>query len=84
MDGRECYISAYCDHRVTLALFSELIRLLLPTLGNPTTPTVTLCAALGLYALRRRRREGAVDDERFVRWVDEVDRNGRVGVECRR
>jgi hypothetical protein len=32
----------------TLARLSVLIRLLLPTLGKPTTPTVTLCAALGL------------------------------------
>jgi hypothetical protein len=44
-----------------------LIRLLLPTFGKPTTPTVTLCAALGLYALRRRSNAGAVPEARFVR-----------------
>jgi len=32
----------------TLDRFRELIKLLLPTFGNPTTPTVTLCAAFGL------------------------------------
>jgi len=53
--------------RRTLARLSVLIRLLLPTFGKPTTPTVTLCAALGLYALRRRSNAGAVPDARFVR-----------------
>lgn len=49
----------------------------------PTTPTVMLCAA-GLYALSRRRRDGAVDDVRCVRWAEDAERNGRVGVVCRR
>jgi len=62
-----------------------LIRLLFPTFGYPTTPTVTL-RAVGLYALSRFRSAGAVAEEMFVRWCwdDEVERNGRVGVECRR
>ena len=50
-----------------MARLSVLIRLLLPTLGKPTTPTVTLCDALGLYALRRRSSAGAVPEARFVR-----------------
>jgi uncharacterized protein (TIGR03382 family) len=74
---------ACCLYLSTLALFNELIRLLFPTLGYPTTPTVMLCA-LGLYALRRRRREGAVEDERCARWVEDAERKGRVGVVCRR
>jgi hypothetical protein len=46
--------------RRTLARLSALIRPLLPTLwlGKPTTPTVTLCAALGLYALRSQSNAG--------------------------
>ena len=32
----------------TLGRFRELIKLLLPTFENPTTPTVTFCATLGL------------------------------------
>jgi hypothetical protein len=47
-NGKNCYLA----RRRTLAHLSVLIRLLLPTLGKPTTPTVTLCDALGLYALR--------------------------------
>ena len=43
------------------------MRLLLPTLGYPTMPTVMLCA-VGLYALSRRRRAGAVEDDRLERW----------------
>ena len=44
-----------------------LIRLLLLTLGNPTMPMVTLCAVLGLYALRRQSNAGAVPNAMFVR-----------------
>ena len=56
------------EERLTLARLSVLIKLLLPTLGNPTTPTVILCAALGLYALSKRRSAGAVPvDDKFVR-----------------
>jgi len=42
--------------------------------------------ALGLYALRSLSREGAVDDEMFVRWCceDAEERKGKVGVEWRR
>lgn len=68
----------------TLALFKLLIKLLFPTFGNPTTPTVTLCAALGLYAFNNFSKLGAVLEERFVRWFWDALRKGRVGVECRR
>ena len=57
----------YLARRRTLARLNVLIRLLLPTFGKPTTPTVTFCDALGLYALRRRSNAGAVPDARFVR-----------------
>ncbi|PIL33019.1 hypothetical protein GSI_04468 [Ganoderma sinense ZZ0214-1] len=67
----------------TLERLSELMSELLPTLGYPTMPTVILCA-VGLYALSKRRRAGAVDEERLVRWWEEADLKGRVGVECRR
>ena len=63
-----------------MARLSVLIRLLLPTFGKPTTPTVMLCAALGLYALSRRRSAGAVPEERFVRWCEPAERKGSVGV----
>jgi hypothetical protein len=40
----------------------------LPTLGKPTMPTVMLCAALGLYALRRwNNAKASVPDAKFVR-----------------
>ncbi len=67
----------------TLERLSELMRLLLPTFGYPTMPTVMLCAE-GLYALSRRRSAGAVEEERFVRWCEDADLKGRVGVVCRR
>ena len=57
----------YLARRRTLARLSALVRPLLPTLGKPTTPTVTFCDALGLYALKRRSNVGAVPDARFVR-----------------
>ena len=57
-----------------------MIKLLLPTFGYPTTPTVTLCAALGLYAFNNRTRAGAVFEERLERWLEDAERNGRVGV----
>ena len=50
----------------TFERFKELMRLLFPTLGYPTTPTVMLWA-LGLYALSSRSSAGAVDEERFER-----------------
>ena len=68
----------------TLTRLSVLIRLLLPTFGKPTTPTVTFCDALGLYALRRRSNAGAVPDARFVRWCEPAERNGGIGVVWRR
>ena len=64
----------------TLDRFSELIRLLLPTFGNQTTPTITLCAALGLQAFKSRSSAGAVAHDRFDRWLDADERNGSVGV----
>ena len=77
----------HCDLRVRWSLtfdrLSELMRLLLPTLGYPTMPTVMLCE-LGLYALSSRRSAGAVEDERFDRWWLPADLNGSVGVVCRR
>lgn len=51
----------------TLDLLSELIRLLFPTFGNPTTPMVMLCAALGLYAFRRRMSAGTVGEDKLER-----------------
>ena len=67
----------------TLERLSELMSELFPTLGYPTIPTVMLCA-VGLYAFRRRRSAGAVEEERLVRWWEEADLKGRVGVEWRR
>lgn len=43
-----------------------------------------LCAALGLYALRRRINAKAVPEARFLRWCGPAERNGSVGVVWRR
>jgi hypothetical protein len=67
-----------------LARLSALIRLLLPTFGKPTTPTVTDVAALGRYALMSLRSAGAVGEERLVRAGPVGARKGRVGVVCLR
>lgn len=37
----------------------------------------------GLVRLSRRIRPGAVDEDRFVRWLWFADLSGSVGVECR-
>jgi hypothetical protein len=50
-----------------LGPFERVDQTALADVGEPTMPTVTLCAALGLYALRRRSNAGAVPDARFVR-----------------
>ena len=55
-NGKNYYY--YLARRRTLARLSVLIKLLLLTLGKPTTPTVTLCDAFGLYALRRSNGGG--------------------------
>jgi hypothetical protein len=70
--------------RITLARLRALIKLLLPTFGKPTTPTVTEIAELGRYALMRRMSAGAVGEFWFVRDDPVGARKGRVGVECLR
>jgi len=79
----------------TFALFRELIKLLLPTFGNPTTPTVILPEAVpfdfepngwALYDFSRLMSPGDVRarDERLDLCCCVEERNGKVGAECLR
>lgn len=72
------------DLRRTLTLFSALTRLLLPTFGYPTTPTVMLCLPDGLYAFRSFTRAGEVAVDILFELEEETERKGRVGVLCLR